>query len=271
MEAHKIAAAKAGHCASQNRESYNKRARSSALKPGDRALVKNVIERGGPGKLRSFWEDKIYIVDSRKGLDSSVYEVHAENDPNRKRVLHRNLLLPCPFLPYEATPVTKKPSVGVKREQSTKKVKCEDRFALPVSEFKVPDDYEDDLPTYLLAFTAGSGLSMVYAVKSKSGRPLASVENKEPSVSSPQIVCEENKDSTGVPMTDGNPESQEILQIPESIEPGEDAPSTLESPPQRPQRSRHPPNVLSYYGQGDFSRLAYRNLLSINSAYPNLY
>ena len=67
MEAHKIAAAKAGHCASQNRESYNRKARSSVLKPGDRVLVKNVLERGGPGKLRSFWEDKVYIVDSRKG------------------------------------------------------------------------------------------------------------------------------------------------------------------------------------------------------------
>ena len=93
-----------------------------------------------------------------------MYEVHPESDPNRKRVLHRNLLLPCPFLPYEATPVPTKPSVVVKREHSTKKVKCEDRFALPMSEFKVPDDYED---AYLLAFTAGSSLSTVYGVRSK--------------------------------------------------------------------------------------------------------
>ena len=84
MEAHKTEAAKAGHCASQNRESYNKRDRSSALKTGDRVLVKNVLEGSGPGKLRSFWEDKIYIVDSRKRLDSSVYVVHPESDPNRK-------------------------------------------------------------------------------------------------------------------------------------------------------------------------------------------
>ena len=96
-------------------------------------LVKNVLERGGPGKLKSFWEDKIYIVDSRKGQDSSVHEVHPESDSNHKRVLHRNLLLPCSFLPYEATPVTTKPSVVVKREQASKKVKCEDRLALPAS------------------------------------------------------------------------------------------------------------------------------------------
>ena len=58
------------------------------------------------------------------------------------------------------------------------------------------------------------------------------------------------QDSTGVPMTDGNPESQEMLQIPDNVETDEDASSTLESPPQRPQRSRRPPNVLSYYGLG---------------------
>ena len=80
--------------------------------------------------------------------------------------------------------------------------------------------------------------------------PLPSVENKEPSVSSPQVVCEENQDSTGVPMTDGNSESQEMLQTPDSVERDEDDSFTLESPPQRPQHSRHLPNVLSYYGLG---------------------
>ena len=215
-------------------------------------LVKNVLERGGPGKLRSFWEDKIYIVDSRKGLDSSVYEVHLESDSNRKRVLHRNLLLPCPFLPSEATPVTTKPSVVVKREQSRKKVKCEDRFALPVSEFTVPDDYEDDLPTFLPSQLDQVCQQFMQSEVNMADQvaPLASGENKEPSVSSPQIVCEENQDNTGVPMTDGNPEFQEMLQIPDSVETGEDASSTLVSAPQRPQRSRRPPNVLSYYGLG---------------------
>ena len=177
-----------------------------------------------------------------------MHEVHPESDPNRKRVLHRNLLLLCPFLPYEATPVTMKPSVVVKREQSRKKVKCEDSFPLPTSEFIVPDDYEDDLPIFL-----PSQLDQICQQFMKSevsvadqAAPLAPVENKEPCVSSsPQIVCEENQDSTGVPMTDGNLESQEMLRIPDSVEPDEDASSTLESPPQRPQRSRRPPNVLS--------------------------
>ena len=159
-------------------------------------------------------------------------EVHPENDLNCKRVLHRNHLLPCPFLPYEATPLTTKPSVVVKCVQSRKTVKCEDRFALPVSEFKVPDDYEDDLSTFLHPKLDQICQQFMQSEVNLADQvaPLASVKNEEPSVSSPQVVCEENQDRIRVPMTDGNLESQEMLQIPDSLEPNEDASSTLGSP-----------------------------------------
>ena len=101
-EAHRITAEKAGHCAARGRDRYNVKVRSSDLKPGDRVLVKNFAERGGPGKLRSFWEDQIYDIKNRKGPDSPVYEIKPENEPGRSRTLHRNLLLPCPYLQYEA-------------------------------------------------------------------------------------------------------------------------------------------------------------------------
>ena len=66
------------------------------------------------------------------------------------------------------------------------------------------------LPSCLLAFKEDqvfqhfmqSGVDLADKVA-----PLPSVENEEPSVSLPQIVCEENQDSASVPMTDGNPES----------------------------------------------------------------
>ena len=97
----------------------------------------------------------------------------------------------------------------MKREQSTKKVKCADRFALSVSEFKVSDDYEDDLPTFLPSQLDQVCQQFMQSEVNMADQitPLTSVENNEPSVSSPQIVCEENQDSTRVPMTDGNPES----------------------------------------------------------------
>ena len=98
-DAYKIAAAKSGQSMAKGRQRYNERAFATDLKPGDRVLVKRLLDRGGPGKLRSFWEDDIYIVARRPDPGNAVYEVELESRPGRKRMLHRNLLLPCPFLP----------------------------------------------------------------------------------------------------------------------------------------------------------------------------
>ena len=84
-EAYKIAAEKAAISTAAGRDEYNKKVRTSNLKPGDRVLVKNVLERGGPGKLRSFWEDKVYIVMNRKDPLNSVSEVRPESQPGRTR------------------------------------------------------------------------------------------------------------------------------------------------------------------------------------------
>ena len=62
---------------------------------GDRVLVKNVRKKKerGPGKLRSHWEQKVYVVTEKKS--EVVYAVMIEGDKSGKvRVLHRNLLLP---------------------------------------------------------------------------------------------------------------------------------------------------------------------------------
>ena len=64
------------------------------LHVGDRVLVKNVREKGGPGKLRSYWEQKVYVISEKKG--DVVYSVlgEGEKDPKKIRTVHRNMLLP---------------------------------------------------------------------------------------------------------------------------------------------------------------------------------
>ena len=70
------------------------------LEVGGRVLVRNLTERGGPGKLCSFWEQKIYRIKEKKDEDGLVYSVVEEGNPKSSvRVLHRNRLLSCEQFP----------------------------------------------------------------------------------------------------------------------------------------------------------------------------
>ena len=102
-EAYELASAHAKKSADMGKQQYDKKVRHTTLREGDRVLVRNMTERGGPGKLRSYWEQEIHIVTQRRE-DMPVYEVKPETGNGRTRVLHRNLLLPCSFLPVEIPP-----------------------------------------------------------------------------------------------------------------------------------------------------------------------
>ena len=82
-------------------------------------LVRNLSERGGPGKPRSHWEDRIHVVVSRKGEDSPVYQVKPDTGLGGTRILHRKLLLPCNHLPVDVeskTPHRQKSRKEIMRE-----------------------------------------------------------------------------------------------------------------------------------------------------------
>lgn len=99
-EAYHLAQERSQQLASRNKESYDRHVNTAILQPGDRVLVRNLSPRGGPGKLRAYWEDKIHTVIRQVG-SLPVYEIQPENQNGRCRTIHRNLLLPCNFLPME--------------------------------------------------------------------------------------------------------------------------------------------------------------------------
>ena len=114
-EAWKIANEKSAKRKTADRRRWNKTARLTELQCGDRVLVKNLTPREGPGKLRNYWEDTIHTVTRIVGDTNVVYEVQAEGNARaRKRVLHRNMLMPCQEL------ILNKDDKAIKTKKKTK-------------------------------------------------------------------------------------------------------------------------------------------------------
>ena len=110
-----VASGKAKKCAAAGKKGYDKKIYGATLEVGDRVLVRNMSERGGTGKLRSYWEEHVHVVISKKNDNIPVYTV--ERESGKPRVLHRNLLLPCDHLPLEV-PVEKVVDLSLKDQKA---------------------------------------------------------------------------------------------------------------------------------------------------------
>lgn len=99
QESYKMATANAAKTANRNKTRYDKRVTASDLDVGDRVLIRNVRLRG-KHKISDKWEATVHVVVRRAGT-LPVYTVKPENAEGPLRTLHRDLLLPCGYLPTE--------------------------------------------------------------------------------------------------------------------------------------------------------------------------
>ena len=74
-----------------NKRRYDKKAKAVSIDVGDRVLLRNLSERGGTGKLRPWWEQKLYVVVDVHDL-VPVYTIRPIDEKKTKTV-HRNMLM----------------------------------------------------------------------------------------------------------------------------------------------------------------------------------
>ena len=91
QDAYDLARQNISKSADDGKRQYDRKVRFSSLQPGDRVLVCNLSERGGPGKLRSGWEQEVQIIVEKRG-DLPVYEATPEG---RKENLEYSTEISC--------------------------------------------------------------------------------------------------------------------------------------------------------------------------------
>ncbi|KAL6465913.1 hypothetical protein MHYP_G00260460 [Metynnis hypsauchen] len=275
QEAYEVARENARKSAERGKRNHDKKVRSSVLQEGDRVLVRNMTPRGGTGKLRNHWEERIHKVVRQVTKDVPVYQVVPEQGKGREsRILHRNLLLPCDYLPLEIQLKIANP-----RRKRGAQAGTEDKGETQV-------DAESDEDNYGYCYVPGTQLHHIVNTECDN-QPTA----HEPAVNAdrhvtglenvPQLSEAQNRDCTldqdresELSVQKGLPMQQESIigsdaspSLPTVVNEGE---GEIESEHrhQRPQRERRAPRLFTYDQLGD--PVCYYASLPERDMYPHL-
>lgn len=231
-ESYQLASKNAAKSAERNKTRFDQKVKPSTLVEGDRVLVRNVRLRG-KHKLEDKWEKDIYVVVKRAG-DLPVYTVRSEVDSSgRTRTLHRDLLLPCGFLPEnrepELQPVTpaRRPQTRSLKKQAVDSGEClseedEEEWRLPPVSISPTVKFSVD--GTFPAQSSSTNIAVAEPVQSPAKilpgvgeSPLASNAVEPPLLSMGEDVSRESEEENGEDL----PEPERVIPALETLPPAE--------------------------------------------------
>ncbi|XP_062600318.1 uncharacterized protein LOC134261954 [Saccostrea cucullata] len=246
-EVYKVASQQAMKMSDKGKRQYDKALLSARLYPGDHVLVKNLLEKGGPGKLRSYWEKDVYVVLKQVNEDTPVYEVRKESGQGDIRRLHRNLLRQCNSLPVES---------GHKEKEKPYRLKQNRKPAAPVYDADGSSSDSDgsiDFGGISLNPHAEPFVPQQHITEYDSSDSVVEVENPSDSHSEePVVISDSSGDSfRSAHSSDRQSDSQDDQEGPNSEdrrgEPDVDETSETEDyQSERPRRTTKPPRKFTY-------------------------
>ena len=143
-EAYNIAKERCDKVKNYAEDVWKKRKIANELRPGDQVLVRNKRETGGPGKLRSCWEQNVFVV-TKQHENGVVYEVENLSRRNDMRTLHRNMLLPCDMLEEPPTTV-EQPSTTKQASRKATRTTRQHNLPEPCPPVDTSSDEDDYYP-----------------------------------------------------------------------------------------------------------------------------
>ncbi|XP_029957362.1 protein NYNRIN-like [Salarias fasciatus] len=150
-ESYKLASQNAQKVADKNKARFDSKITVSELEPGDRVLVRNVRLRG-KNKLADKWEADIHVVVKRAG-SLPVYTVKPESKQGPSRTLHRDLLLPCSFLPVATADIPDPEPIRRPKTRQTAATESNDEEELMELDNELLIPWVEDSPCEEMRFT----------------------------------------------------------------------------------------------------------------------